>query len=118
MLSLSVFAFATALWLGSHLLARDIRRPALRSAGLGLILYGLALAGALLAEGLPGRGGAVLLRSANALFFLPALPCSGPVPFPICCQTALPSGACTFACGRWLCPSSAWDFCWWPWAQI
>jgi hypothetical protein len=41
---LTVVAFGFAWWLGLYLLARDLRKPLLRRAGLGLLAYGLALA--------------------------------------------------------------------------
>lgn len=50
MLPIALLAYGFALWLGSYLLARDAREPLLRSAGLGLGAYALALGGATLFE--------------------------------------------------------------------
>lgn len=50
MLPIALFAYGFALWLGSYLLARDANQPLMRSAGLGLGAYALALGGATLFE--------------------------------------------------------------------
>ncbi|MBI3957508.1 MAG: hypothetical protein HY328_01770 [Chloroflexi bacterium] len=70
---LSLLAYALALWLGTFLLVRDGARPAPCLAGLGLIAYGLALAGTLLAGQSSAETARLLVRFANPLFFLPAI---------------------------------------------
>lgn len=73
MLLLTLLSYALALWLGTFLLIRDGTRSASRLAGLGLIVYGLALAGLLLAGQSSGEAARLLARFANPLFFLPAI---------------------------------------------
>lgn len=69
MLTLTTVAFAIAWWLGLYLIARDPRSPLLRRAGLGLLVYALALGADLLRTLGPGAGGA---GPGAALAFLPA----------------------------------------------
>jgi hypothetical protein len=68
-----IVAFLCSLWLGSFLLARDWTRPALRNAGLGLLLYALVLAGLLVAEVAAEAVAQPIVRLANLLLFLPAI---------------------------------------------
>jgi hypothetical protein len=69
-ISFGAIAFAIAWWLGLYLIARDPRSVLLRRAGLGLLVYALALAADLLRAVAPGAG---LLAPAVALAFLPAV---------------------------------------------
>ncbi len=50
---LQLLAFGFTLWLGLYLLARDIHKPGLRYAGLGLVTYALGLAFVVLAKYVP-----------------------------------------------------------------
>lgn len=68
-----IVALVFALWLGTFLLARDLARPTLRNAGLGLLVYALALAGALLGQLAPGATTAFYVRLAQPFLFLPAI---------------------------------------------
>lgn len=76
---ISIIAFGTAWWLGFYLLARDVTKPVLRRAGIGLLGYALALATAGLRDEHPA------LAAVHAVFFsLPAVMWTGVF-------TALPS---------------------------
>lgn len=67
MLVLTTVAFGIAWWLGLYLIARDPRSPVLLRAGLGLLVYALALAADLLRAVAPTAPAA-----ASVLAFLPA----------------------------------------------
>lgn len=73
MLLLTLTAYGLALWLGTFLLIRQGAGSAPRLAGLGLVAYGLALAGLLLADRSDGATARALARFASPLLFLPAI---------------------------------------------
>lgn len=73
MLPVALFAFGFAIWLGSYLLARDVREPLLRHAGLGLGAYALALGGATLLELSDTTAQYNASRALLAFLVLPAL---------------------------------------------
>jgi hypothetical protein len=70
MLALTTIVFGLAWWLGLYLLVRDPRNPLLRRAGLGLLIYALALAADLLR---PLVSAPLLLSAISALAFIPAI---------------------------------------------
>ena len=72
--AVDVVVFGLAMWLGMYLLARDVRKPRLRYAGLGLVAYALGLA----SDNLGGYAVEIELanniaRFGRPLLFLPAL---------------------------------------------
>jgi len=76
--TVDVVTFGLAWWLGLYLLARDPRKPLLSRAGIGLMLYALALAADTLSRAAPTPGlAAALARLHWAAIFLPALWWSG-----------------------------------------
>ncbi|MFN8502731.1 hypothetical protein [Kouleothrix sp.] len=78
MIAVDVVTFGLAWWLGLYVLVRNPRKPLLRRAGLGLLLYALALAAATLSRAAgPGFAGAALARLHWLLIFFPALLWSG-----------------------------------------
>jgi hypothetical protein len=77
-LLVDIGTFSLAWWLGLYLLARDPRKPLLRRAGLGLLIYALALGAATLSRAAPTPDlAAALARAHWAMVFLPALCWSG-----------------------------------------
>jgi len=76
-LALEILIFGFAWWLGLYLLARNPARPLLRRAGLGLTIYALALAAALLGDAAPIITRAILVRAERLLLLGPALCWSG-----------------------------------------
>ena len=70
MLIVYTIVFGLCWWLGLYLLSRDLRKPPLLRAGLGLLAYALALALAALALVAPSR---LLTQFYSGLIFLPAL---------------------------------------------
>jgi len=78
LVAVDVVTFSLAWWLGLYLLARDPRKPLLSRAGIGLMLYALALGAATLSRAAapPGLAG-VLARIHWGAIFLPALWWSG-----------------------------------------
>lgn len=73
MLFLASIVFGGAWWLGLYLLARDVRKPILRRAGLGLAAYALAVAAGLLRDVVPSPQQALFARLQTFLVFVPAL---------------------------------------------
>ena len=73
LLVLEILAYSLALWLGLYLIARDLGNPSLRYAGLGLVVYALSLALAMLARYAPTITTAELLTRLHwSMLFLPA----------------------------------------------
>lgn len=79
LLSFHIVAFGLAVWLGLFLLARDVRRAPLRSAGFGLLLYAAALAGMVLVATSAPEQAARLIRWTRPLLFLPSILWAGTV---------------------------------------
>jgi len=76
--AVDVVTFSLAWWLGLYLLARDPHKPLLSRAGIGLMIYGLALAAATLGRAATTAGlASVLARIHWGAIFLPALWWSG-----------------------------------------
>jgi hypothetical protein len=74
LLTIEILIYAFALWLGLYLLARDLAKPLLRYAGLGLVAYALGLAADLLSAYAPGLAlTAALVLAHEFLILLPAL---------------------------------------------
>lgn len=72
-LSIFVFVYGLALWLGLYLIGRDPRNPRLLLTGLGLIAYAVAVAGYLLAGVAPAPLPTVIEQIQWPLLMLPAL---------------------------------------------
>jgi hypothetical protein len=75
--ALKVLIFAFAWWFGLYLLARNLARPLLRRAGVGLLAYALALVAGLLGEAAPLITAAILARIERLLLLVPAFCWSG-----------------------------------------
>jgi hypothetical protein len=76
--TVDVVTFGLAWWLGLYLLTRDPRKPLLNRAGIGLMIYALALAADTLSRAAPAPGLAgALARLHWGAIFLPALWWSG-----------------------------------------
>lgn len=67
LLTLQVIVFGFAWWFGLYLLVRDLRKPALRFAGLGLIAYALGIG----LDAIPASD--LLMRVRWALLFVPGV---------------------------------------------
>lgn len=78
MVVLSVFVFGFALWLGLYLVARDITKPLMRRAGIGLIAYACVIAADLVMHSEPYQSLPFgLARFQLLMIFVPALCWSG-----------------------------------------